>query len=188
MSSSKLYLCSGSETRAKLLQHFGVSFEQKSVEFDEESIKVSTAREFVYQASLGKMQKAIELYGLDTPLLCADTVIASSSQEILRKAYTKKEAREILLKQSNSYISIITSLHYKRADMSLSDISATHYKFDRFDTKDLEDYLESEEWRGKAGGCMVEGFCKKYIKQVDGLESTAMGLQVEVLLPWLDGV
>jgi septum formation protein len=32
---------------------------------------------------------------------------------------------------------------------------------------------------------MVEGFCKKYILEVDGLESTAMGLQVEVLLPWL---
>ncbi|NPA87509.1 MAG: septum formation inhibitor Maf, partial [Epsilonproteobacteria bacterium] len=30
-----------------------------------------------------------------------------------------------------------------------------------------------------------EGFCKRYIKEVRGLESTAMGLQVEVLKPWL---
>jgi len=33
---------------------------------------------------------------------------------------------------------------------------------------------------------MVEGFCKKYIKEVIGLESTAMGLQAEKLMPWLD--
>jgi len=32
---------------------------------------------------------------------------------------------------------------------------------------------------------MVEGFCKKYIKSVQGYESTAMGLSVEKLLPWL---
>jgi septum formation protein len=33
---------------------------------------------------------------------------------------------------------------------------------------------------------MVEGFCKQYIKSVDGFESTAMGLQVEVILPWFE--
>jgi hypothetical protein len=32
---------------------------------------------------------------------------------------------------------------------------------------------------------MVEGFCKKYIINVKGLESNAMGMQVEKLLPWL---
>jgi septum formation protein len=34
---------------------------------------------------------------------------------------------------------------------------------------------------------MVEGFCKKYIKEVRGLESTAMGLQVEKILSWIEG-
>ena len=38
---------------------------------------------------------------------------------------------------------------------------------------------------GKAGAIMVEGFCKPYIKSVDGYESTAMGLCVEKLLPYL---
>jgi septum formation protein len=57
--------------------------------------------------------------------------------------------------------------------------------FDTFDTQDLERYLESGEWRGKAGACMVEGFCKPYIKEVKGYESTAMGLSVEVLQAFL---
>ncbi|MGC9351687.1 MAG: Maf family protein, partial [Sulfurovum sp.] len=54
-----------------------------------------------------------------------------------------------------------------------------------FEREEMEAYLESGLWQGKAGGCMVEGFCKKYILEVDGFESTAMGLQVETLLPWL---
>jgi septum formation protein len=33
---------------------------------------------------------------------------------------------------------------------------------------------------------MVEGFCKPYIREVRGLESTAMGLQVEILRPWIE--
>ncbi|MCK4442199.1 MAG: Maf family protein, partial [Sulfurovaceae bacterium] len=45
--------------------------------------------------------------------------------------------------------------------------------------------LDSGLWDGKAGGCMVEGFCKKYIQKVEGYESTAMGLQVERLIGWL---
>ena len=63
----------------------------------------------------------------------------------------------------------------------LLDISQTDYIFSDFDQDDLENYLDSGEWRGKAGACMVEGFCKDYIKEVRGYESTAMGLSVEVL-------
>ena len=50
---------------------------------------------------------------------------------------------------------------------------------------DLERYLDSGEWQGKAGACMVESFCRRYIKEVRGYESTAMGLSVEVLKPFL---
>jgi len=62
---------------------------------------------------------------------------------------------------------------------------AKDYLFLPFDVKALHDYLQSDAWRGKAGACMVEGFCKSYIKEVVGLESTAMGLSVEKLLPFL---
>ncbi|HHD81123.1 MAG TPA: septum formation inhibitor Maf, partial [Campylobacterales bacterium] len=87
--------------------------------------------------------------------------------------------------QSGSQISIISAMHYKTKEFYLCDVSATYYQFDIFKLKDLEDYLDSGLWDGKAGGCMVEGFCQKYIQNVDGYESTAMGLQVERLLGWL---
>ena len=77
-------------------------------------------------------------------------------------------------------------MHLKSKSFYLVDVSATYYKFSSFNIDDLEEYLESGEWRGKAGGCMVEGFCKKYIESVRGYESTAMGLQVEKLSRWLN--
>ena len=133
----------------------------------------------------GKMDAAVREFGLDLPLLCADTVIAASDGTVLRKAKDIDDARRILKIQSGSTISIISSAHYRTKHLSFSDISATHYRFSQFDDEDLEEYLESGLWKGKAGGCMVEGFCKKYIQSVEGYESTAMGLQVERLLPWI---
>jgi len=178
-------LCSSSESRALLLNNFGVDFIQKSTAYDEEQITTPIAKNFVYTASKGKLEAAIREFGLDTPLLCADTVIAAADGSILRKAKDVEDARRILRIQSGSTISIISSLHYQSKTLAFSDISATHYQFASFETADLEAYLESGLWQGKAGGCMVEGFCKKYIQSVQGYESTAMGLQVEVLLPWI---
>ncbi len=179
-----IQLCSSSPTRAMLLDNFDIKYIQKSPNYDEDKIKTTVAKDFVYIASLGKLNASIDEFGLEYPLLSADTVISLSSK-ILRKAKTKDDVRRILELQSGSTISIISSLHYKTESMLFSDISATYYNFYKFDKDDLQEYLDSNLWMGKAGGCMVEGFCKKYIKSVYGLESTAMGLQVEKLLPWL---
>ncbi len=185
VSSERICLCSSSESRALLLRKFGVDFIQKSPDYDEDQITTTVAKDFVYTASKGKLESAIKEFGLETPLLCADTVIAASDGTILRKAKNIEDARRILNIQSGSTISIISSLHFRSKTLLFTDISATHYHFEPFEEDDLEAYLESGLWQGKAGGCMVEGFCKKYIRSVDGYESTAMGLQVEKLLPWI---
>ncbi|MDD2452016.1 MAG: septum formation inhibitor Maf [Sulfurovum sp.] len=178
-------LCSASESRALLLRNFGIEFIQKVPEYDEEQITTLIAKDFVYTASKGKLEAAVREFGLDTPLLCADTVIAAADGSILRKPKDIEDARRILEIQSGSEISIISSLHYRSKRLLFSDTSATHYRFARFEKEAMEAYLQSGQWEGKAGGCMVEGFCKKYILEVRGFESTAMGLQVETLLPWL---
>ena len=185
MAYSKIILCSSSPSRALLLKKFGIEFIQKSTHYDEEQIKTTIAKDFVYIASRGKLQSAIEAFGLETPLLCADTVIVSSTGEILRKPKNVEDARRILSIQSGESISIISSLHYKTKVLEFSNISTTDYTFASFKEEKLEKYLESGLWEGKAGGCMVEGFCKEYILKVEGLQSNAMGLQVEKLLAWL---
>jgi len=174
-------LCSSSQTRAMLLKEAGIDFIQESVDFDEESIVASSPKNFVYQATLGKYEENLKAFGYeDYPLLVADTVVTSQGQ-ILRKAKCKEDARNILMTQSGNITSIITCMIYQSPKKKIIDISQTDYLFAEFDQKDLERYLESGEWRGKAGACMVEGFCKPYIKEVRGFESTAMGLCVEVL-------
>lgn len=178
-------LCSSSPTRAMLLHDAGIEFLQESVDFDEDSILACSPKNFVYQATLGKYQSNLKAFGCeDYPLLVADTVVTSSNQ-ILRKAKCVDDARNILMTQSDSITSIVTCMIYQTPRKKIIDISQTDYIFRAFNQDDLEKYLESGEWRGKAGACMVEGFCKSYIKQVRGFQSTAMGLNTNILKLWL---
>lgn len=174
-------LASLSITRAQLLKNAGIEFIQESVDFDEDSIVASSPKNFVYQATLGKYETNLKAFGYDDyPLLVADTVVTSQGQ-ILRKARCEDDARNILMTQSGNITSIVTCMIYHAKDKKIIDISQTDYVFEKFDLDDLDKYMASGDWRGKAGACMVEGFCKKYIKEVRGNESTAMGLNTELL-------
>jgi len=180
-----IHLASNSQSRALLLKQFNIPFIQKAPSYDEETIQTKDAKDFAYIASRGKLESAIKEFGVDTPLLTADSVILSSQNELLRKPKNQPDAKRILELQSGSTMAIISAMHYKTKTFYMSDLSATYYHFHYFEENDLKAYLNSNLWQGKAGGCMVEGFCKKYIKSVKGNESTAMGLNVERLMGWL---
>ena len=180
-----IILASNSESRAKILNDFGVEFSQKGCDFDEDALVAESPKNFVYQATLGKYNECKKELGLEIPLLVADTVVTAHNQ-ILRKAKDVEDARRILELQSGSVASIITCMIYESKDFYFLDISTTDYHFDVFPKEALDAYLASGEWRGKAGACMVEGFCKPYIREVRGLESNAMGLGIEKLLPFID--
>lgn len=177
-------LCSSSTTRAHLLQKAGIDFEQSAVAFDEEALCYTAPKAFVYHAALGKLNAALQSYDLSKPLLVADTVITAQNR-LLRKAATVEEAKQTLLTISGNKTAIITYTIFYAASIQIFDLSATWYQFNTFDTEALEAYLASNQWQGKAGACMVEGFCKPYIASVHGYESCAMGLTLESFQPYL---
>ncbi len=179
-------LGSSSSTRAFLLKQHGIQFVQNGGEFNEESITTTDPREFVTEATRGKFEELFKKYGCnEMPLLVADTVVTSSGI-LLRKAKDKDDARRMLELQSGNEVGIISCMIFKSLDTELFDISTTTYHFKEFDKDAMEEYITSGECMGKAGAIMVEGFCKPYIKSVDGYESTAMGLCVEKLLPFIN--
>lgn len=178
-------LGSNSPTRAKILTAHNIDFIQNGGSFDEDAIKTTNPKSFVYEATLGKFNELYKKYGIeDYPLLVADSVVTANN-ELLRKAKNYEDAKRMLNLQSGNQTSVISCMKYKSKDLELIDISITTYIFDKFRQEDLEVYLNSNEWKGKAGAIMVEGFCKPYIKQVIGYESTAMGLSIEKLKNYL---
>jgi septum formation protein len=74
---------------------------------------------------------------------------------------------------------------FQKENRQLVDISSAIFNFKKFDGKELNLYLKSGDWQGKAGACMVEGFCKNHIISQTGYSSTAMGLTVEKIKNFL---
>ena len=178
-------LGSNSQTRALILKQNNIEFIQQGGSFDEEQITTKDPIEFVKIATKGKFDELYKKYGCqDMPLLVSDTVVTSNNK-LLRKAKDKEDARYMLNLQSDNEVSIITCMIFKSKETYIFDISTTTYLFSKFDKTDMENYIQSGECMGKAGAIMVEGFCKPYIKNVIGYESTAMGLCVEKLLPFV---
>jgi septum formation protein len=178
-------LGSNSQTRAKILKEHNIDFIQNGGSFDENSITTTDPKEFVIKATLGKYNELFEKFGCeDMPLLVADSVVAANG-ELLRKAKDEDDARRMLELQSGNETSVITCMVFKSKETYLFDVSQTTYQFNPFDKNEIEEYIKSGECFGKAGAIMVEGFCKPYIKEVKGYESTAMGLTVEKLIPLL---
>lgn len=180
-----IILSSSSPTRAKILEKFGVTFTQEAVDFDENTICTQNPKEFAYQATLGKYRAALEKLGMQMPILCADSVVSVEGR-LQRKAKDVFAAKAMLEAQNGKNIEIITCMIYKSAKLELIDISSTQYSLAPFEPEILQQYLESKEWMGKAGCVMVEGFHKKYTLEKNGLESTALGLSVEKILPFLE--
>jgi len=173
-----LLLCSNSKTRAELLKKAQIPFIQEACEFDEDSIPTQNPYEFVVEATKGKFEANLKCFGDETPIICADTII-TDRKILIRKPKNIEEAKKLLLIQSDNNIEIVTYQIIGFQGNIYKNLSKTIYKFKKFDEKDLEIYLNSGAWQGSAGGCKVEGFCKKYIENMQGYESTAMGLTVE---------
>lgn len=181
-----LRLCSTSKVRQEILRNFGIPFIAGDNGFDEEAlvIGIESPKAFAYAAAAGKHQSALRRYGLEIPLLIADSVVCCNGI-LQRKAKDQEEALVFLKAQSGGSLSVIscTILHAK--SFCCMDLSATHYTLEHFKQDTVESYLQSGLWRDKAGAVMLEGFHKDFIKTQIGSTTNAMGLHIEMLLPFL---
>ncbi|AII14596.1 septum formation protein Maf [Campylobacter iguaniorum] len=179
-----IILASSSPTRAKILSNFGVEFRQISMQYDENLPKCEPKSYAMNIVNEKSKQFFAKFKGEFDRVLFADSSVIAGGQ-ILGKAKDINEARNILNLQSGSVASIYTAMKFISTKFKIDMLSVATYRFAKFDEKELEDYLQSGLWQGKAGAMMIEGFNKQYILQSHGNTSTAMGLDIENLKAFL---
>lgn len=182
-----MILASTSSVRAEILRQHHIEFKQVESGFDEDSIICDKPKSFVWQTCIGKLLCACENLGqagLARGIMAADSVVCVDGV-MQRKAKNLKLAKDMLEFQSGKILYIFTAMGYKSHKGEFYDLSETSFKLKHFDKNDMQAYLDSMQWQGKAGCVMVEGFHKKYILFQKGLESSALGLSIEKFLPFL---
>lgn len=108
-------------------------------------------------------------------LLSADTVV-NAGRRILGKPESEAEARAFLELLSGRRHRVITAIALTRADRVWERLVETQVKFRPLRAAEIDDYIASDEWRGKAGGYAIQGRASSFIPWIQGSFTGVVGL------------
>jgi septum formation protein len=189
----KLVLASASPRRIELLQQAGIEPERLfPADIDETPQRAEHPRSLAKRLSRNKAEKARAALKGDADaagayFLAADTVVAVG-RRILPKAEMIEEASNCLRLLSGrshrvySGICLITPSGKMR-----QRLVETRVRFKRLTRDEMESYLASGEWRGKAGGYGVQGLAGTFVVKLVGSYTAVVGLPLYETVALLTG-
>lgn len=173
MSAPILTLASASPRRRDLLARIGI--EPASIipaEIDETPLKGELPRDYATRMAREKAM-AVEATG---HVLAGDTVVAAG-RRILPKAEDETTARECLALLSGRRHTVLSAIALRAPDGSIRErLNETVVKFKRLSPEELDAYIASTEWEGKAGGYAIQGAAEGLISWIQGSHSGVVGL------------
>lgn len=169
-----LVLASASPRRLALLAQIGIVPERViSPDIDETPLPDELPRDYARRLARAKAA-AVEAPGAF--VLAADTVVAAG-RRILPKAESETELRRCLALLSGRRHRVLTSVVLRLPDGRLRErLVQSVVAFARLTGRQIEDYVASEEWRGKAGGYAIQGRAAAFVTFLSGSYSNVVGL------------
>lgn len=189
----KLVLASGSPRRLFLLGQAGLEPDLLNpADIDETPQHRETPRSLVARLAKEKAKKAVsmplvEALNGDVFVLAADTVVALG-RRTLGKAETVEEARDMLQLLSGRAHKVYTSISLISPSGSQKTKTVdTKVRFKRLSREDIDSYLISDEWRGKAGAYAIQGRAGVFVRFISGSYTSVVGLPIHETISMLNG-
>lgn len=178
----KLILASGSPRRLDLLRQIGIEPARlMPMDLDETPKKSEHPRSLARRLSTDKAEAALkdikgEPMWRDSYILAADTVVAVG-RRILPKAEYIEEASSALHLLSGRSHWVFTGICLVTPDRKVRQkIVETKVRFKRLSGQDIESYLASDQWRGKAGAYAIQGIAGSFAQKLVGSYTNVVGL------------
>jgi nucleoside triphosphate pyrophosphatase len=189
----RLVLASGSPRRLSLLNQAGIEPDSlQPTEVDEIPVKGELPRALANRLAKTKAQAALASVKIDEELrgsyiLAADTVVAVG-RRIMPKADMLDEAAACLRMLSGRNHRVYTGICLVTPRETFRQrLIETRVRFKRLSTEDIEAYLASGEWRGKAGGYAVQGLAGTFVVKMVGSYTNVVGLPLYETMSLLGG-
>ena len=123
----------------------------------------------------------------DSYILAADTVAAAGRRE-LTKPQDEEQARQWLKLLSGRRHRIHGGICLIAPDgRESARIVTTMVRFKRLSTPEIEGYLSTGEWDGKAGGYAIQGYAEIFVKDIQGAHSNVVGLSLYDVMQLMAG-
>ena len=172
----RLILGSASPRRRELLAQIGLTPDAIiAPDIDEDPVRGELPRP--YCARMAREKAAAIPAGPDEIVLCADTTVALG-RRILGKPRDAGEAAAFLVALGGRRHQVITAVAVNRGDRLGQREVVTAVKMKRLSDDELNGYLASGEWQGKAGAYGIQGRAGAFIPWISGSFTGVVGLPV----------
>lgn len=171
-------LASASPRRRDLLAQIGLTPAQIiPADINEDPIEGELPKPHALRLACEKAQKIAQTHPGEV-ILASDTVVGVG-RRILPKTEDRKSAEDCLRLLSGRSHRVFTGVAVIDAEGLLrSRVSETRLKLKRLSEAEITDYLNSEEWDGKAGGYGIQGRAGAFIHHISGSYTGVVGLPV----------
>lgn len=170
----RLTLGSASPRRRELLAQIGVVPDAiRPADIDETPRPRELPRAYCARIALEKAQALDCAEG--EAILSADTTVALG-RRILGKPASAAQAAEFLILMGGRRHDVITSVVLRTAAGLWQRQVVSAVRMKRLSDAELNGYLDSGEWRGKAGGYGIQGRAAAFIPWISGSFSGIVGL------------
>ncbi|RBW58763.1 nucleoside triphosphate pyrophosphatase [Ruegeria sp. A3M17] len=179
-------LGSGSPRRLDLLAQLGVQPDAiRAPDIDETPLKGELPVPYCNRITRAKVQ-AVQADG-DDVTLCADTTVALG-RRILGKPEDAGQAAEFLHALSGRRHRVITSVAVRRGDRVLQRDVVSQVKVKRLSDVEINAYLATGDWQGKAGAYAIQGPAGAFIPWISGSFTGIVGLPLSETAALLQGI
>ena len=173
-------LASASPRRSEILNHLGLRFKVDPCR-DPEPLRNRSESPSGYVRRVSRLKAAtVAKRHPNSRIIAADTIVVVNN-EIFGKPADRAEAREMLRLLGGSRHEVITGLCLETSDeprrvYSLATRSGVYFR--RMSGNEIDWYLNTEEYRDKAGAYGIQGFASIFIDRVDGCYFNIVGFPV----------
>jgi septum formation protein len=188
-----LILASASSRRLALLEQVGIEPDAlRPASIDETPKKGEPPRTYAQRLARSKatvakarIEREPELQG--GFVLAADTVVAVNRRIIGKPEYLNEAAAALQTLSGRSH-RVFTSVCLIVASGAVKSRTVeTRVRFKRLSREEIDSYLASGEWRGKAGGYAIQGIAGAFVQKIVGSYSNVVGLPLIEVVQLLTG-
>ena len=175
MTKIKLILASSSPQRKKLLETIGITPDDiVPANINETPKKNEKPKDFALRMSREKAL-SVAKNNLNSFILSGDTIVAAG-RRIIGKPSSKNEAEQILKLLSGRRHRVLSAFTLIKPDCSeITKVVVSKVKFSRLSDKEINEYLDTNEWQGKAGGYAIQGRASAFVPWLSGSYTGVMG-------------
>jgi len=186
--SARLILASASPRRLGLLAQIGIVPDQTAAaEIDETPLPRERPGAMAERLAEAKARHVAGRFPGDT-VLGADTVVACG-RRVLGKAADEAEARAFLTLLSGRRHRVHGGICVIDSDGGAHRrLVTTQVAFKRLSRDEMDAYIESGEWRDKAGAYAIQGAAAAFVPKINGSYSNVVGLALAETAALLRGL